>query len=204
VTLGDARRAKVQSDDEQAEQTDDAPHSAEQDVVDTDRPWQRKPRPRWSRPSAVALLAALALVLTLGAGWSRYQADSAQNAATDRAESVAAAKASTVAILSYRPDTAEQQLGAARELLTGSFRDSYSSLIHDIVIPGAKQQKITATATVAAAAAVSADDHHAVVLVFVDQTATTGSSAPSGTTSSVRVGLDKQAGRWLISAFDPV
>jgi Mce-associated membrane protein len=204
VTLSDARWAKVQSNDEQAEQTDDEARSAEQDVVDTDRPRQRMPRLRGSRPSAVALLAALALVLTLGAGWFRNQADSAQSAATDRAESMAAAKASTVAMLSYRPDTAEQQLGAARELLTGSFRDSYTSLIHDIVIPGAKQQQITATATVAAAASVSADDHHAVVLVFVDQTVTTGSSAPSGTTSSVRVGLDNQDGRWLISAFDPI
>jgi len=43
-----------------------------------------------------------------------------------------------------------------------------------------------------------------VVLVFVDQTTTIGNDAPSQSTSSVRVTLDKVDGRWLISQFDPV
>jgi Mce-associated membrane protein len=57
---------------------------------------------------------------------------------------------------------------------------------------------------VPAAASVSATGKHAVVLVFVDQTTTIGDDAPSQSTSSVRVSLDKVAGRWLISQFDPV
>jgi len=31
-----------------------------------------------------------------------------------------------------------------------------------------------------------------------------GADAPTNTTSSVRVTLDKVGGRWLISAFDPI
>jgi Mce-associated membrane protein len=88
--------------------------------------------------------------------------------------------------------------------LTGTFKDSYTQLIHDVVIPGAKKQHISAVATVPAAASVSATPQHAVVLVFVDQMVTVGNDAPSETTSTVRVTLDKTGARWLISSFDPV
>ena len=115
-----------------------------------------------------------------------------------------AAKDSTIALLSYKPDTVEQQLGAARDLLTGDFRDSYTSLTNDVVIPGAKQKQISAVATVPAVASVSADPGHAVVLVFVNQTVVVGQDAPTDTASSVRVTLDKVGDRWLISEFDPV
>ena len=81
-----------------------------------------------------------------------------------------AAKDSTIALLSYKPDTVEQQLGAARDLLTGEFRDSYTSLTNDVVIPGAKEKQISAVASVPAAASVSADPNQAVVLLFVNQT----------------------------------
>ena len=115
-----------------------------------------------------------------------------------------AAKDSTIALLSYKPDTVEQQLSAARDLLTGDFRDSYTSLTNDVVIPGAKQKQISAVATVPAMASVSANPNHAVVLVFVNQTVVVGQDAPTDTASSVRVTLDKVGDRWLISKFDPV
>jgi Mce-associated membrane protein len=117
---------------------------------------------------------------------------------------VQAAKDSTVALLSYKPDTVEQQLTAARDRLTGDFRDSYTSLTHDVVIPGAKQKQISAVATVPAVASVSAAPNHAVVLVFVNQTVVVGRDAPTDTASAVRVTLDKIGERWLISKFDPV
>ncbi|MDT7720920.1 MAG: Mce-associated rane protein, partial [Mycobacterium sp.] len=46
--------------------------------------------------------------------------------------------------------------------------------------------------------------NHAVALLFVDQTVAVGNDAPTGTSSIVRVTMDKTGGRWLISAFDPV
>jgi Mce-associated membrane protein len=57
---------------------------------------------------------------------------------------------------------------------------------------------------VRAAASISADPHRAVVLVFVNQTIIMGTDAPTDTASSVKVTLDKQGDRWLISGFDPV
>ena len=125
------------------------------------------------------MLPAVALLLALGAGYLKWVDNSARvndiNSADSPArEAMQAAKDSTIALLSYKPDTVEQQLGAARDLLTGDFRDSYTSLTNDVVIPGAKQKQISAVATVPAVASVSADPRHAVVLVFVNQTVVVG------------------------------
>jgi Mce-associated membrane protein len=150
------------------------------------------------------VLPAAALLIAAAAGYLKWVDGSAVLAQEARTQSVKAAIDSTVAMLSYRPDTVESSLDAARDRLTGAFRDSYSSLTRDVVIPGAKQKQISATATVPAAASVSATPTHAVVLVFVNQTAVVGNDPPTDTTSSVTVTLEKVANRWLISRFDPV
>lgn len=170
----------------------------------TEQPTRARRRRDWPRLIGFIILPAVVVVLALAAAYVKWNVAALERQAEVRAESVQAAKDITVAILSYQPDTAEQKLGAARELLTGSFRDSYTQLTNDVVIPGAKQQKITATANVPAASSVSAEADHAVVLVFVNQTTTIGNGAPSDTASSVKVALDKIDGRWLVSQFDPV
>ncbi len=157
----------------------------------------------WKRILAYGVLPGLALVLALGAGYLKWQADSARQSQAARTESVQAATDSTIALLSYRPDTVDKDLGAARDLLTGTFRDAYDRLIDDVVIPGAKQKQISAEAEVPAAAAVSATENHAAVLVFVNQTIIVGNDPPTSTASSVRVTLEKTHDRWLISQFDP-
>lgn len=162
------------------------------------------PGTNWARVIAFGVLPALALLLGAAAGYLKWQDNSVRNAEVVRVETTQIAKDSTIAILSYKPETVEQQLGAARDLLTGEFKDSYTSLTTDVVIPGSKQKQISAVANVPAVASVSADEKHAVVLVFVNQTVTVGQDPPTATASSVRVGLDKVGDRWLISEFDPV
>ncbi len=159
----------------------------------------------WSRVLAFVVLPVLALLLGAAAALSEVgrthqcgQSDAA------RTESLQVAKDSTIRLLSYKPDTVEQDLSSARDLLTGDFRDSYTQLTNDVVIPGAKQKQIAAIANVPAVASVSADPDHAVALVFVNQTVTVGDGAPTSTASSVKVTLDKVGDRWLISEFDPV
>jgi Mce-associated membrane protein len=158
----------------------------------------------WARVFAFGILPALALVLALAAGFLKFQDSAVRDSNTARVESVQAAKDSTIALLSYKPDTVEKQLNDARDRLTGGFRDQYTSLINDVVIPGAKEKKISAVANVPEAASVSANPGHAVVLLFVNQTVVVGTSPPTDTASSVRVTLDKIDDRWLISEFDPV
>ena len=193
-----AEKSAVKTDeaDEATESADEASESAE--------PENAKRGIQWSRVFAFGVLPAVALLLALGAGYLKWTDNSVRNSETARIQSVQAAKDSTIALLSYKPDTVEQQLGAARDLLTGDFRDSYISLTNDVVIPGAKQKQIAAVATVPAVASVSAKPNHAVVLVFVNQTVIVGQDAPTDTASSVRVTLDKVGDRWLISKFDPV
>jgi Mce-associated membrane protein len=161
-------------------------------------------RSRWSAVFAFGVLPCVAVLLGAVAGFLRWQDSSVRAAETARAQSLTTARESTVALLSYDPRNVEQKLGAARDLLTGQFRDSYTSLTHDVVIPGAKEKQITATATVPAVASVSATPSHAVALVFVNQAVVTGTGAPTETASSVRVTMDKVGERWLISGFDPV
>lgn len=163
-----------------------------------------KRKVNWARVFAYGVLPGIALVLALAAGYLKWQDNSVRDSERTRVEVMQAAKDSTIAMLSYKPDTVEQQLNAARDLLTGEFRDEYDALINKVVIPGAKEQQISAMASVPAAASVSADPSQAVVLLFVNQTVVVGPGAPTESASSVRVTLDKDGDRWLIAKFDPV
>jgi Mce-associated membrane protein len=155
-------------------------------------------------PLLVAGLPILALILALGVGYLKWLDGTARESRAATEASVRAASESTIAILSYKPETVDRDLKAASDRLAEPFRQQYTQLVNDVVAPGSKQQHITALATVPAAASVSATGKHAVVLVFVDQTTTIGDDAPTQSTSSVRVSLEKVDGRWLISQFDPV
>jgi len=215
-----AQQASLVSVETDTEQVEDV--AVDESTEKVDEPTEtvdEKPEPRspirlnkgfpWARAFAFGVLPALALLLALGAGFLKWQDSAARvdditNANSPARQAMQVAKDSTIALLSYKPDTVEQQLTAARDLLTGDFRDQYTSLTNDVVIPGAKQKQIAAVATVPAIASVSANLHHAVVLVFVNQTVVVGQTAPTDTASSVRVTLDKIGDRWLISQFDPV
>jgi Mce-associated membrane protein len=186
--------------DAASDSADTEPDTEESDESGPTRRWPT----RVARILAYIVLPAVALLLAAAAGYLKWVDGTARDAEAFRTQSVQAAIDSTVAMLSYRPDTVEQNLAAARDRMTGAFRDSYSSLTHDVVIPGAKQRQISAVATVPAAASVSATATHAVVLVFVDQTTIIGNDPPSNSMSSVRVTLEKLHDRWLISQFDPV
>jgi Mce-associated membrane protein len=167
-------------------------------------PAKAERRISWSRVLAYGVLPGLALSLAGGVAYLKWVDSSARASDLARIESVAAAKDSTIMLLSYKSDTVEKDLEAAKSRLTGKFKDSYAQLINDVVIPGAKKGHVSTTTAVPAAASVSASPDHAVTLLFVNQTAVVDKEPPSNSASSVRVTLDKVEGRWLISGFDPV
>jgi Mce-associated membrane protein len=188
-----------------AEDAAETEPSADADQPDhNDEPTSARRRIQWSKAIAYWILPGLVFLLASAAGYLKWQDGTVREAQAARVESVQAAIDSTVALLSYRPDTVEKDLNGAKSRLTGTFLDAYTKLTHDLVIPGAKQKQISAVATVPAAASTSATPTHAVVLVFVNQSVIVGQSAPTNTASSVKVSLDKVNGRWLISQFDPV
>ncbi|WP_231985662.1 MULTISPECIES: hypothetical protein [unclassified Mycobacterium] len=163
-----------------------------------------RPPIAWSRVLAYAVLPALALLLALAAGYFKWAVGSADDLARARAESVRVASEDAVALLSYKAESVDKDLAAARERLTGDFKDAYTELTRQVVIPGAKEKHITAAAKVNAAAPVSATANHAVVLLYVNQTVTIGEGAPTDTQPVIRVALENVNGRWLVSHFDPV
>ena len=136
---------------EEAEAADEADHD---DVAEA--PAEPAGRFSWRRLLVYGVVPALALILALVAAYLKWQADSAALSQVAAGQSTQAASASTIAMLSYHPDTVEKDLTAAADRMTGTFRAEYTKLINDVVIPGAKQKKISAVATVPGAAPVSA------------------------------------------------
>lgn len=182
----------------------DETEAAEATVVEAEpAAVQSDSRKHWARWTGLTLAFA-AMLLAVAAGYFNWQDGSVRLAQAAATESVRAASDGTVAMLSYRPETVDTELKSATGRLTGGFRDEYTKLVDTVVAPGAKQKHISAVATVPDAASVSATENHAVVLVFVNQTTTIGADAPTASTSTVRVTLDKVHDRWLISQFDPV
>lgn len=171
---------------------------------DTAFPEPRRSHVRWPALAVYVALPVLALLLTVAAAFLKWQDASARDAQAAAHESTTAAADGAAALLSYRPDTVQHDLEAAKNRLTGNFLEEYTKLTHDVVIPGAQQKQISAVATVAAAAPTSATADHAVVLLFIDQTTTIGTGTPSNTASTIRVTVDKIDNRWLISQFEPV
>lgn len=159
-------------------------------------------RVNWSRVLVYGFLPGLVLLLAMAAGLLKWKDSSVRNADLARSQSVAAARDSAVAVLSFRFDTVDQDVAAARERLTGGFLDTYTQVTQDAVIPDAKERHVSATASVPAAASESANENHAVVLLFVNETVRIGNSPPTDAPSSVRVTLDKIGERWLISGFE--
>ncbi|MGZ5391984.1 MAG: hypothetical protein ACXWD3_09095 [Mycobacterium sp.] len=153
-------------------------------------------------------LVAVALVVSAGvAGWLyfyQYRLDQQTNAsAADVA--LEAAKSGTVALLSYSPDTLENDFTAAKSNLTGDFLSYYTQFTEQIVTPAAKEKQVKTVAAVIRAAVSEIQPDSATVLLFINQT-TTSKENPDGAfaASSVKVGLKKIDDRWLINTFDPV
>ena len=178
--------------------------TADQDAATQESPADEPTTRRTSRVLTYAVLPAIALLLALAAGYLKWMAGAADDLTQVRAESVRAAREDAVALLSYKADSVDKDLGEARERLTGEFKDAYTDLTRQVVIPGAKEKHLTAIAKVNSAAPVSVTPNHAVALLFVDQTVTIGDGAPTDTQPVIRVTLDKVNGRWLVSHFDPV
>jgi Mce-associated membrane protein len=206
TTLKDTTEATAIGDEQtvDVEETEDAEVEAEAEP-DDESDTERKRRPLgWLRVVAYGVLPGLALLLAVAAGYLLWTGGSTDGAALARTESVRVASEDAIALLSYKPESADKDLNAARDRLTGDFKDAYTDLIRRVVIPGAKEKQISAVVKVSAAASVSATANHAVVLLFANQTVTIGQGAPTDTQPVIRVTLDKVNGRWLVSHFDPV
>lgn len=163
---------------------------------------------RWRRlklgPVALVLVLLASGALAAWLYFGQFRPDQQTNeAATQTA--VNAARDGTVALLSYKPDTLNQDFAAARSHLTGGFLNYYDQFTKQVVTPAAKQKAVTTTAQVVGAAASEMHPGSAVVLVFVNQVTTSKERPdPAMASSSVLVSMTKVHGAWLITKFDPI
>ena len=154
----------------------------------------------------VALVLGL-LAAGLLAGWlyfSQYRPDEQTDGAV--AQSVVnAARDGTVALLSYKPESLNQDFATAKSHLTGDFLNYYDKFTKDVVTPAAQTKGVTTTAQVVGAAASELNPDKAVVLVFINQATTSKERPdPAMASSSAKVSLAKVHGEWLITKFDPL
>jgi Mce-associated membrane protein len=177
---------------------------ASEDSADSSSPARR-------RLAAIPLVP-VALVLGLLAagglaGWL-YFAQFRPDKQTDNAVAqsvVNAARDGTVALLSYKPDTLNQDFAAAKSHLTGDFLNYYDQFTKEVVTPAAQTKGVTTTAQVTGAAVSELNPDKAVVLVFIDQATTSKERPdPAMAASSAKVSLAKVHGDWLITKFDPL
>jgi Mce-associated membrane protein len=156
----------------------------------------------------IPLVLVLALLAAGGlAAWlyfSEYRPDKQVDAAVAQS-AVDAARSGTQALLSYKPDTLDKDVAAAKSHLSGDFLNSYDDVAKQILSPAAKEKALATTAQVVGAAATDVRPDSAVVLVFVNQVTTSRERPdPAMASSSVLVSLTKADGGWLITKFDPL
>jgi Mce-associated membrane protein len=156
---------------------------------------------------APMILVLLLLVSGALATWlyvRQYRPDEQTDTAAAKT-AVDAARDGTVALLTYKPDTLNQDFAAAKSHLTGDFLNYYDQFTKQIVTPAAKEKALTTTAQVVGAAASEIHPNSAVVLLFVNQaTVSKERPDPAMASSSVLVSLTKVNGKWLITKFQPV
>lgn len=185
---------------------DAAPDSAAPDSVTGHGGATQPSRGRWSTVASVVV--AIALVASIGAAawlfFFQFRPDQETGPAAAEVALDAATQGS-VALLSYSPDTLEQDFATAKSRLTGDFLEYYTQFTEEIVTPAAKQKSVKTSASVVQAALSDLQPESAEALLFINQT-TTSKENPDGAyaASAVKVGLTKIDGTWLISSFDPV
>ncbi|MFC4605010.1 twin-arginine translocation pathway signal [Rhodococcus kronopolitis] len=156
------------------------------------RPWQ-----------AILLAAALVLALVAGVLYRTVYLPDRRTDDRARAEAAEAAADGAVALLTYTPETTAADLAAAGQRLTGEFKDYYGRVAESVLVPAAREQKISTHASVTDTGIGSFDADSAVALVFLTQTSTSA-DRPEPVTASVgaRVELSWVDDQWLISRFD--
>lgn len=176
--------------------------------ADEDSP-AAKPRRRSGRVLVIAAVMAFVLLaasagLTSWLYFNDYRPDQETDPAAAQV-ALDAAKTGTVALLSYSPESLDQDFANAKAKLTGDFLSYYTQFTEQIVTPAAREKSVKTAASVVRAAVSEIAPDSAEVLVFINQT-TTSMENPDGAfaASSVKVGLKKIDGNWLIDSFDPV
>jgi Mce-associated membrane protein len=149
----------------------------------------------------------VAVVAAVGLAGALFFVQYRPNQQTDDVAAHAAIKAAsegTVALLSYAPETLDNDVAAGKSHLTGELLRYFTGFSQYFVAPAVRQQRVKASASVLRAAVADMHPNSAVVLLFVHQTTSSKDKPdPVLSTNNVRVTLTKVNGSWLIAKFEP-
>jgi Mce-associated membrane protein len=157
---------------------------------------------RWRHISLIVVV-----VAAVGLAGALFFVQYRPNQQTDDVAAHAAIKAAsegTVALLSYSPETLDNDVAAGKSHLTGELLRYFTGFSQYFVAPAVRQQRVKASASVLRAAVADMHPNSAVVLLFVHQTTSSKDKPdPVLSTNNVRVTLTKVNGSWLIAKFEP-
>jgi len=164
-------------------------------------------RTRVVRGLIPALLVALLVASAIFAGTSYFlwhRADERTNAVSSDVVLKAATDGAT-AMLSYTPQTMDKDFATAKSYMTGDFLKYYTDFTNSVVAPAVKDKGVKKQTTVVRAAVSELHPDSATVLAFLNQV-TASKDDPDGSynQSSVKIGLKKVDGKWLMATFDPI
>jgi Mce-associated membrane protein len=159
-------------------------------------------RTRW-RLIAITLAWVAAVALAGVLFFLQYRPDQQTDDAASQS-AIRAASAGSIALLSYSPETVDNDVAVAKSDLTGEYLRYYTDFSRYFVQPAIRLHNVKATAGVLRAAVSELRPNSAVVLLFIHQTTSSKDKPePTLTTNNVRVTLTKVHGTWLISRFEP-
>lgn len=157
---------------------------------------------RWMAALAAAVL--LAVVLAGSVYWRVYRPDQLTDVRSQE-QVLEVARAATEALLSYSPESVDNNVEDAKSRLTGEFLERYSQFADSVVVPAAKERGVKTEANVARVAVSQMRPDSAQVLAFVNQVTTSKERpTPALATSSVMMTLVREGGRWLVAEFNPI
>ncbi|GGL17983.1 hypothetical protein [Nocardia jinanensis] len=156
-------------------------------------------------PESLLLTLVAAVAVAVAASLLAFQHRPDDQGDAVKNEVLSAATEGTVALLSYSPESLDNDFAAAKSRMTGDFRTYYNQFTEKVIAPAAKEKSVKTTATIVRSAVSEVHSDSAVALLFINQTTTSAEKPdPALAASSVRVTLSKVEDSWLISSFDPV
>jgi Mce-associated membrane protein len=198
MSVDKTEQRESESDEVEVETSDDADETLRDDDTGARR------RRLNLAPPVLVLLLAISGALATWVYLTQYRPDEQTDEQTVHAVTTAAQEGMT-ALLSYKSETLDNDVTAAKSHLTGDFLNDYEKRIREVVAPAVKGKGVETVAQIIGAGVSELHPDSAVVLVFLDEvTVSKDRPDPAMAASSVLVSLTKVHGKWLITKFQPI
>jgi Mce-associated membrane protein len=153
---------------------------------------------------AVRMLGVVVAVVAVLAGLCWFVAHRQSETQQARTDATNTANKSVVKLMSYNWRSVDRQVDATKDLVTGQFKDDYAQLVQGSIQPTAKDKQAAVQTAILKSSVVSSSPGEVVLLVYITQESQTLAN-PDGdqTNTALRVSLENENGKWMISELKP-